>query len=67
LPDGLGTYHPQFTHEDLLALWTITGGIPRYIDLLLSNEAYSRDAMFSVVFGRITSFIDEGKTTFAEI
>lgn len=62
----LGTYHPQFTHEDLLALWTITGGIPRYIDLLLSNEAYSRDAMFSVVFGRITSFIDEGKTILVE-
>ncbi len=59
-------YNAKYTAEDLLALWTITGGIPRYIDLLLSNEAYTKADMLSVVFGRITSFIDEGKTILVE-
>lgn len=60
------SYNPDYSKEDLLALWTITGGIPRYIDLLLSNESYTKGAMIATVFGRITSFIDEGKMILVE-
>lgn len=60
------SYNPDYSKEDLLTLWTITGGIPRYIDLLLSNESYTKGAMIATVFGRITSFIDEGKMILVE-
>ena len=59
-------YHPNYTQEELLVLWTLTGGIARYVDLLMSNEAFTVEDMLSTVFGRITSFIDEGKTVLVE-
>ena len=34
----LGDYKPNYTSEDLLALWTITGGVARYIELLMNNR-----------------------------
>ena len=59
-------YHPQYSNRDLLTLWTLTGGVARYVDLLMTNEAYTTEDMLSTVFGRITSFIDEGKTILVE-
>ena len=59
-------YKPDYRQEDLLTLWTLTGGIARYVDLLMSNEAFTADDMLATVFGRITSFIDEGKTVLVE-
>ena len=59
-------YHPKYTHDELLFLWTLTGGIARYVDLLMTNEAFTVDDMLATVFGRITSFIDEGKTVLVE-
>ena len=49
-----------------MALWTLTGGVARYVDLLMSNDGFTPDDMLEVVFGRITSFIDEGKTVLVE-
>lgn len=62
----LGHYHPGYTKSDLLALWTITGGVARYVDLLMTNRAYTLDSMLKTIFGRITSFIDEGKVVLVE-
>ena len=59
-------YHPNYTQEELLVLWTLTGGIARYVDLLMSNDAFTVEDMLSTVFGRITSFVDEGKTVLVE-
>ena len=59
-------YHPKYTQDELLVLWTLTGGIARYVDLLMTNEAFTVDDMLATVFGRITSFIDEGKTVLVE-
>jgi len=59
-------YYPKYTPKDLLALWTLTGGIARYVDLLMSNDAFTSEAMLDTVFGRITSFVDEGKTVLIE-
>ena len=59
-------YRPDYSKKDLLALWTLTGGIARYVDLLMSNGAFTLNAMLETIFGRITSFIDEGKTVLVE-
>ena len=59
-------YHPKYAPQDLLALWTLTGGVARYVDLLMSNDGFTPDDMLEIVFGRITSFIDEGKTVLVE-
>jgi len=59
-------YHPNYTQEEFLALWTLTGGIARYVDLLMTNEAFTVEDMLATIFGRITSFVDEGKTVLVE-
>ncbi len=52
--------------EDLLSLWTVTGGVPRYVELLMERGATTCDAMLDAVFGATTSFIDEGKTVLSD-
>ena len=62
----LSDFNPHASNEDLLALWTITGGVPRYVELLMERMATTRDSMLETVFCGITSFIDEGKTVLSD-
>lgn len=58
----LGDYKPDFTNEDLLALWTITGGVARYIELLMNNRCTNVKKMLHYVCSSGDSFfVDEGK------
>lgn len=58
----LHDYKPNYTKEDLLALWTITGGVARYIELLMNNGCTSLGKMIRYVCSSGDSyFIDEGK------
>jgi hypothetical protein len=66
LKNILFDFSPHYSNEDLLALWAISGGVPRYVELLMESGATTRDAMIDTVFGGITSFIDEGRTILAD-
>ena len=58
----LGDYKPKYTSEDLLALWTITGGVARYIELLMNNGCTDVKKMIRYVCSSGDSyFVDEGK------
>ena len=59
-------YHPNYRPADLLALWTLTGGVARYVDLLMSEKAYSRKRMLETVFDPTSSYLDEGRTILAD-
>ena len=59
----LGDYKADYTNEDLLALWTITGGVPRYIEQLMNNRCTSMKKMIHYVCSSGDSFfIDEGRS-----
>ena len=60
------SYHPSYRPADLLTLWTLTGGVARYVDLLMSEKAFSRKAMLSTVFDPTSSYLDEGRTILAD-
>jgi len=60
LKDILATYKPRYTPDDLLALWTLTGGVARYVELLMDDKATSRKAMIRSVFSVDSPFFDEG-------
>lgn len=52
----------DYTQEDLLALWTITGGVARYIELLMNNGCTNVKKMIHYVCSSGDSyFVDEGK------
>ena len=58
----LGDYKPNYTSEDLLALWTITGGVARYVELLMNNGCTNVKKMIHYVCSSGDSyFVDEGK------
>ena len=54
-------YKPDFTNDDLLALYTFTGGVPKYVELLCDNNALTVNEMIEFVVRENSSFIEEGK------
>ena len=57
----LGDFNPKYTGDDLLALYAITGGVAKYVELLMDGGAHTRDAMLSAFFREESTFIDEAK------
>lgn len=62
----LSDFKPGYTEDDLLSLWTITGGVARYVELLMESGATDRRSMVEAFFGVVTSFLDEAKTILSE-
>ena len=60
LKDILSTYKPNYVQDDLLALWMMTGGVARYVEQLMDDGAFDRQAMLKSVFKTGSSFLDEG-------
>lgn len=57
----LKDYNPGFTNEDLLALYSITGGIPKYIELFCDNGHVTSESMLRFTMSYMSPFIDEGR------
>ena len=66
LKEIFSSFCPEYSNEDLLALWTFTGGVTRYVELLMTSGAYSRDDMIDAIFGHLTAFVEEGKIVLVE-
>ena len=46
--------------EDFLALWTLTGGVPKYIQLLAEQECRDKASMFAYAVDPSSFFVNEG-------
>ncbi|MDL2221040.1 ATP-binding protein [Parabacteroides sp. OttesenSCG-928-N08] len=57
----LNDYNPKYTSEDLLCLYMLTGGVPKYIDLLMEGGAVTKNKILDVVTRPDSPFIGEGK------
>jgi len=66
LKEILRHHKPGCSKDDLWSLWTITGGVARYVQLLMDANACSRKRMIAEILSESSSFIDEGKTILAE-
>ena len=62
----LKDFNPDYTPEDLLALYSITGGVPWYVTLLLDKGWANRDAMLAALTEENSPFINEGKNILIE-
>lgn len=56
----LSDYHPKYTNDDLLALYTITGGVPKYIEILLDKKCFTVQKMIDAVIQENSIFLEEG-------
>ncbi|MDR1371236.1 MAG: ATP-binding protein [Dysgonamonadaceae bacterium] len=57
----LNDYNPKYTSEDLLCLYMITGGVPKYINLLMESGSVTKKKMLDLVTRQDSPFIGEGK------
>lgn len=62
----LTDYSPNFKNEDLLAFYLLTGGVAKYVELLVQAEAFTKDAMLDAVLSDNSFFLEEGKNVLIE-
>ena len=56
----LAEQHPQYTAEDLLMLYSISGGVAKYVELLMDAGAYTKEAMLDYMCQTGSVFLNEG-------
>ena len=62
----LADFNPNYSPEDLLALYSITGGVPWYVSLLLDRGKTRCDDMLAALAEESSPFINEGKNILIE-
>ncbi|MBQ6923205.1 MAG: ATP-binding protein [Kiritimatiellae bacterium] len=62
----LAEHNPRFTNDDLLALWTYTGGVAKYVALLMDAGATDKASMLQYIVREDSFFIDEGRAVLVD-
>jgi len=57
---------PGYSKEDLLALYSFTGGVAKYVQLLVEDKAFTLDAMIDSIVSSDSVFINEGRAILVE-
>lgn len=57
----LHDHNPNYQPEDLLCLYMLTGGVPKYVSLLMDSQSTTKKAMLSFVCSMGSPFLTEGK------
>ena len=66
LKEILGEYSPGYSNEDLLALWSFTGGVAKYVEMLIDAGAFTKDAMIDFIIREDSPFVDEGRAVLVD-
>lgn len=66
LKEILSKYYPEYDNEALLALWTFTGGVAKYVELLVDAGCFTKDAMLKEIIRPNSVFLDEGRAVLVE-
>ena len=66
LKEILSEYNPAYTAEDLLALYAFTGGVAKYVQLLIDAGATIKGKMLSQIIKEDSIFLGEGKAILIE-
>jgi AAA+ ATPase superfamily predicted ATPase len=57
----LSDKNKKYTSEDLLAFYMLTGGIAKYAEQLIDNNAITKKKMFDNIFSNGSFFLNEGR------
>ena len=66
LKEILTKYNPDYTAEDLLALYSFTGGVAKYVQLLVDAGATTKGKMLNQIVKADSIFLGEGKAILIE-
>ena len=57
----MAEYYPNYKKSDLLAIYTLTGGVAKYVELLIDRKKFTEKKMLDMFFERDSYFLPEGK------
>ena len=57
----LSEHHPSYHNEDLLCLYMITGGVAKYVELLMDAQCFTKEKMLNYVCRQDSYFLSEGR------
>lgn len=57
---------PDYSKEDLLAMFTFTGGVAKYVNQLVDASALDKNAMIRYIVSANSTFLNEGKNNLIE-
>lgn len=66
LKEIIGTYNAHASAEDLLMLYSLTGGVAKYVELLMDGGPVDAENMLERVLEKNSYFIPEGKNMLIE-
>ena len=61
LKEILADHKPEYTKDDLLALYTFTGGVPKYIEQFMDSGCTDMESMVDFMLQPESSFLTEGQ------
>lgn len=61
LREVIKDYAPTYSNEDLLAFYLFSGGVAKYVELLVQANAFTLTAIIDVVVAENSLFLEEGK------
>lgn len=61
LKEILQDYAPDYSNEDLLAFYLFTGGVAKYVELLVQAKAFTLEAILNEIISENSLFLEEGK------
>jgi uncharacterized protein len=66
LKEILNHYNPSWTPGDLLALFSFSGGVAKYVQLFIDEGAYTTQSMIDRIVREDSLFLQEGKNMLIE-
>ena len=57
----MADHSPNYSNEDLLCLYMITGGVAKYVELLMDAQCYTKERMLNYVCRQDSYFLTEGR------
>ena len=66
LKEIMNDYNSNYTNDDLLALYSFTGGVPKYVELFCDNIPLTISEMIAFMVRENSPFTEEGKNLLIE-
>ena len=58
--------YPSFSNDNLLSFYILTGGVAKYVEILVDNQAFTLEKQLNLIFDEYSLFLEEGKNLLIE-
>ena len=66
LKEILEDYYPNYSSDDLLSFYILTGGVAKYVEIFIDAKAFTLEEQLDLIFDDYSLFLEEGKNLLIE-